>query len=48
MKQIITKIFPIILIILQTGAGMIYGISGDNRKMVYWIAAAILNISVTF
>ena len=26
----------------------IYGVSGDARKVIYWIAAAVLNITVTF
>lgn len=41
-------IFPIMLIMLDLGAAVVYGISGDIRKVVYWIAAAILNITVTF
>lgn len=43
-----TKIFPTILIILQIGAGFPYAAEGDWRKTVYWIAAAVLNITVTF
>ena len=41
-------IFPLILIALDFGAAVIYGINGDIRKVIYWIAAAILNITVTF
>ncbi len=41
-------IFPVILIILDLGAGFVYGFSGDYKKLIYWIAAAILNITVTF
>ena len=26
----------------------VYGISGDWRKVVYWVAAAVLNAAVTF
>ena len=43
-----TKIFPTILIALDLGAAVVYGISGDWRKVVYWIAAAVLNAAVTF
>lgn len=43
-----TKIFPCALIILDLGAAVVYGISGDWRKVVYWIAAAALNAAVTF
>ena len=41
-------VFPIILIILDLGAAIFYGIDGNIRKMIYWFAAAILNITVTF
>ena len=46
MKQ--QYIFPLILIVLDIGASVMYGVSGDWRKVVYWLAAAILNITVTF
>lgn len=45
MKQ---YIFPCLLIALDLGASVMYGISGDWRKVIYWIAAAVLNITVTF
>lgn len=41
-------VFPVALIILDVGAAAIYGINGDIRKAVYWLAAAVLNIAVTF
>lgn len=41
-------IFPIALIALDIGAALMYGIECDVRKTVYWLAAAILNITVTF
>ena len=41
-------IFPVMLIVLDLGAAIVYGISGDVHKAVYWIAAAVLNITVTF
>ena len=41
-------IFPIILIALDLGAAVVYGTSRDVRKVVYWIAAAVLNAAVTF
>ena len=43
-----TKIFPCLLIALDIGAAVVYGISGDWRKTVYWLAAAVLNAAVTF
>ena len=41
-------IFPVMLIVFDIGAGIVYGISGDIKKMVYWFAAAVLSITVTF
>lgn len=41
-------IFPMSLIILDIGAALVYGINGDIRKVIYWLAAAVLNIAVTF
>lgn len=41
-------IFPVILIVLQLGAGIMCAIDKNIRMSVYWIAAAILNICVTF
>ena len=42
------RLFPVILILLQIAAGVIYIPSGDFRKVVYWFAAAVLNVVVTF
>lgn len=44
----IVRLFPIVLIILDICAGIIYGINGDFRRLIYWFAAAILTASVTF
>lgn len=41
-------IFPLALIALDLGAAAMYIPTGDWRKIVYWIAAAILNVAVTF
>lgn len=40
--------FPCLLIALDLGAGIMYAIEGDWRKVVYWFAAAVLNVAVTF
>ena len=39
-------IFPIILIVLQLGAAIVYAVHKDVRMAVYWIAAAVLNVCV--
>jgi hypothetical protein len=41
-------IFPSALIALNIAAGIMCFISKDYKKGVYWLAAAVLNISVTF
>ncbi len=43
-----TYIFPIILILLDIGAAVMYGAVRDWRMVIYWIAAAVLNAAVTF
>lgn len=42
------QIFPIILIILQLVASVPYFVNGNVKTAIYWIAAGILNICVTF
>ncbi len=42
------KIFPLILIALDAMAGLVYLSGGDFKKFIYWMAAAVLNITVTF
>ena len=39
-------IFPIILIILDIGAAVVYAVHKDVRMAVYWLAAAVLNVCV--
>lgn len=41
-------IFPIVLIVLDALAAVVYLFDGDYKKCIYWIAAAVLNICVTF
>lgn len=44
----IQHIFPLMLIVMDLGAAATYVSVGDWRKVVYWIAAAVLNVVVTF
>lgn len=41
-------IFPSVLIILDICAAAVYLCGGDIKKAIYWIAAAVLNVCVTF
>lgn len=41
-------IFPLLLIALDVGAAVMYLAHGDIKKAIYWIAAAVLNVCVTF
>ena len=47
-KKISKKIFPADLIALDVGAAVMCFIGKDYKKGVYWLAAAVLNICVTF
>lgn len=42
------KIFPTILIILDVCAAVCYLPCGDYRRVIYWLAAAILTACVTY
>lgn len=41
-------IFPVLLIVLDVGSAVVYGATGDWKKVIYWVAAAVLNVAVTF
>ena len=43
-----TQILPVAMILLDIGAAAVCLWHKDYRRTVYWIAAAILNASVTF
>ncbi len=42
------KVFPFVLMALDVCAAVGYACQGDVRRMVYWIAAAVLTATVTF
>lgn len=42
------KLFPILLILLNMGASVVCFATSDPKTAVYWIAAAVLNVCVTF
>jgi len=44
----IEKIFPTILILLDIFAAVVYITQGSWRKMIYWLAAAVLTFVVTY
>ena len=39
-------IFPVILIVLDVGAAVVYAVHKDARMALYWTAAAVLNVCV--
>jgi len=43
----IEKFFPIILIVLDACAAIVYLCYGDIRRAIYWTAAGVLTICVT-
>lgn len=40
--------FPVVMMVLDLCAAGVYAGHGDWRKVIYWIAAAIINAAVTF
>lgn len=44
----IEQILPVILIIIDAAFVVSYAVKGNIGQAVYWAAAAILNIAVTF
>lgn len=47
-KKMSMYIFPAILIALDVGAAVMCFIGKDYKRAVYWLAAAVLNVTVTF
>ena len=43
----IVKLFPSILILLDIAASLVYFFSGNIRLGIYWVAAAVLTVTVT-
>jgi len=43
-----SQIFPSILIVLDLCAAFVYGLDGNWRLSIYWLAAAVLTVCVTF
>jgi len=43
-----SSIFPMILIVLDICAAMVYLYSGDIRHTIYWLSAGVLTACVTF
>ena len=43
-----TRVFPVILIVLDCAASAVYAAHGDVRRCIYWFAAATLTATVTF
>ncbi len=48
MKIEAKHILPLVMIAIDVGAAVVYAAGGDIRKAVYWIAAAVLSVTVTF
>ncbi len=42
------RVFPTILMILDFIAAIPYAIKGDVRHAVYWVAAGVLTLTVTW
>lgn len=42
------KLFPVVLMVLDLAAAIMYVPECDWRHVIYWIAAAVLTACVTF
>ncbi len=47
MNDFMVRIFPSLLIALDLGASGLYAWNADYRRAVYWLAAAVLTLTVT-
>lgn len=45
--RLVQDIFPAMLMLLDIGAALVYALTGDYRRAVYWLAAATLTACVT-
>ena len=43
-----TTVFPALLVLLDLGAAVMYGLEGDWRRGLYWLFAAGLTAVVTW
>lgn len=43
-----SRLLPVAMIALACGSSVVYAMAGDWRRSVYWLAAAVLNVTVTF
>ena len=42
------QMLPTLLIIVDVGASVVCACDGDFRRAIYWFAAAVLTVCVTF
>ena len=41
-------IFPCLMMVFNLGAAVFYGFAGNWKMSVYWLAAMVINATVTF
>ena len=46
--NVMSIIFPVCIMCMQMGAAIAYAARGDWRRALYWAAATVLTIAVTF
>ena len=46
-RELVVAIFPATLIVLDLAASFVYAFYWDWRRAVYWLAAAVLTLTVT-
>ena len=43
-----TRIFPMALLVCNTGAAISYALAGDFRRALYWAASSVCIAAITF
>jgi hypothetical protein len=43
-----TKFFPVALLVCNAGAAVCYAAAGDYKRSVYWAASALCIAAITF
>lgn len=46
--KMVQKLFPSILVALDLCASLMYFVTGDIKRGIYWLSAAILTATVTY
>ena len=46
--QLLTKIFPLVLLLCNAASSVCYAVAGDFRRSLYWAASSVCIAAITF